>query len=132
MFSTIYIHEIKTWFKKPAFYIYAGIMFLLSIGLSALAVGVFDSDNVTVTGAVKLNSAVGIYGLLGLFAIFTYLLIPTIIGGTIQRDFKNNTHYVLYSYPLTPKYNAICRQCSFRLACASVHDDLRATLFANL
>ncbi|MFK7831703.1 MAG: M1 family aminopeptidase [Winogradskyella sp.] len=101
MFSTIYLHEIKTWFKKPAFYIYAGIMILLSIGLSALAVGVFDSDNVTVTSAIKLNSAVGIYGLLGLFAIFTYLLIPTIIGGTIQRDFKNNTHYVLYSYPLT-------------------------------
>lgn len=101
MFSTIFIHEIKTWFKKPAFYIYTGIMFLISIGLSALAVGVFDSDNVTVTSAIKLNSAVGIYGLLGLFAIFTYLLIPTIIGGTIQRDFKNNTHYVLYSYPLT-------------------------------
>ncbi|MGK0430774.1 MAG: ABC-2 type transport system permease protein, partial [Psychroserpens sp.] len=101
MFLTIYIHEIKTWFKNPAFYIYAGILFLLSIGLSALAVGVFDSDNATVTSAIKLNSAVGIYSLLGLFAIFTYLLIPTIIGGTIQRDFKNNTHYVLYSYPLT-------------------------------
>lgn len=112
MFSTIYIHEIKTWFKKPDFYIYTGIMFLLSIGLSALAVGVFDSDNATVTSAIKLNSAVGIYGLLGFFAIFTYLLIPTIIGGTIQRDFKNNTHHVLYSYPLTKVNYLLAKFCA--------------------
>ncbi|AGC75627.1 ABC-2 type transport system permease protein [Nonlabens dokdonensis] len=104
MFSTIYIHEVKTWFKKPLFYIYAGVLFALSLLLSATAVGVFDSDNVTVTSAIKLNGAVGIYGLLGLFAVLTYLLIPSIIGGTIQRDFKNNMHNVLYSYPLT-KWN---------------------------
>ncbi len=104
MFSTIYIHEVKTWFKKPLFYIYGGILFLLSCLLSALAVGVFDSDNVTVTSAIKLNGAVGIYGLLGFFAVLTYLLIPSIIGGTIQRDFSNNMHHVLYSYPLT-KWN---------------------------
>ena len=104
MFSTIYIHEVKTWFKKPLFYIYAGILFSLSLLLSALAVGVFDSDSVTVTSAIKLNGAVGIYGLLGFFAILTYLLIPSIIGGTIQRDFSNNMHNVLYSYPLT-KWN---------------------------
>lgn len=104
MFSTIYIHEVKTWFKKPLFYVYGGILFLLSCLLSALAVGVFDSDNVTVTSAIKLNGAVGIYGLLGFFAILTYLLIPSIIGGTIQRDFSNNMHHVLYSYPLT-KWN---------------------------
>ncbi|GAK76616.1 membrane protein [Nonlabens ulvanivorans] len=104
MFSTIYTHEVKTWFKKPLFYIYAGVLFLLSLLISALAVGVFDSDNVTVTSAIKLNGAVGIYSLLGFFAILTYLLIPSIIGGTIQRDFKNNMHNVLYSYPLT-KWN---------------------------
>jgi ABC-2 type transport system permease protein len=101
MFSTIFIHEIKTWFKKPLLYTYAGVLFLLSLLLSATAVGVFDSNNVTVTSSVKLNGAVGIYGLLGIFAILTYLLIPSIIGGTIQRDFKNNMHNVLYSYPLT-------------------------------
>ena len=104
MFSTIYIHELKTWFKQPLFYIYTVVLFLLSVTISAIAVGVFDSDNVTVTSAIKLNGAVGIYSLLGFFAILSYLLIPSIIGGTIQRDFKNNMHNVLYSYPLT-KWN---------------------------
>lgn len=100
MFSIIYTHEIKTWFKRPLFYIYAGALFILAVLLSAIAVGVFDSDNVTVTAAFELNSAVGIYGMTGAFALITYLLIPSIMGGTIQRDFDNNMHNVLYSYPL--------------------------------
>ena len=104
MFSTIYLHEITTWFKKPLFYLYTAVLFLLSVTISAIAVGVFDSDNVTVTSAIQLNGAVGIYGLLGFFAILSYLLIPSIIGGTMQRDFNNNMHQVLYSYPLT-KWN---------------------------
>ena len=101
MFSTIFLHEIKTWFSKPLFYIYCGVIFILSLLLSALAVGVFDGDNVTVTSVIKLNSAVGIYGMTSFFALLVYLLIPSIIGSTIQRDFRNNMHNVLYSYPLT-------------------------------
>ncbi|MGB3591731.1 MAG: M1 family aminopeptidase [Nonlabens sp.] len=101
MFSTIYLHELRTWFKKPLFYIYAGVIFLLALLLSATAVGVFDSDSVTVVSTSKLNSAVSIYGLLGTFALLVYLLIPSIVGGTIQRDFNNKMHNVLYSYPLT-------------------------------
>jgi ABC-2 type transport system permease protein len=101
MFATIFLHEIKTWFKKPLFYIYAGVIFLLSLLLSATAVGVFDGDGATVTSTFVLNSAIGIYGLMGTFAYLVYLLIPSIIGTTITRDFDNNMHNVLYSYPLT-------------------------------
>ena len=101
MFATIFTHEIKTWFKKPLFYIYAGVIFLLSLLLSATAVGVFDGDNATVVSTITMNSAVGIYSLMGTFTYLVYLLIPSIIGGTIQRDFNNNMHNVLYSYPLT-------------------------------
>lgn len=104
MFSTIYVHEVKTWFKKPLFYIYAGVLFLLSLLLSAGRAGVFDGDSATVTGAIKLNSMVGIYGSLAIISLLIYFLIPSIIGGTIQRDFKNNMHNVLYSYPIS-KWN---------------------------
>jgi ABC-2 type transport system permease protein len=112
MFTTIYSHEIKTWFKKPLFYVYAGVLFLLAMLLSAIAVGVFDSDNVTVTAAIELNSAVGIYGMLGFFALLAYLLIPSIMGGTIQRDFSNNMHNVLYSYPLTKLNYLLAKFCA--------------------
>lgn len=101
MFSTIYLHEIKTWFKKPLFYIFSGIMFSLAILLMAIALGVFDSDNVTVTSNVNINSPLAITGILSQLSLLTYILIPAVTGGTIHRDFKNNMHKVLYSYPLT-------------------------------
>ena len=101
MFSTIYLHEIKTWFKKPLFYIFAAIMFLLAILIMAAGLGVFSSDNVTVTSNTYLNSPLAITGILSQLAMLAYLLIPSITGGTIDRDFKNNMHNVLYSYPLT-------------------------------
>ena len=101
MFSTIYLHEIRTWFKKPLFYIFAAIMFLLGVLIMAAGLGVFSSDNVTVTSNVYLNSPLAITGILSQLALLSYLLIPSITGGTIDRDFKNNMHNVLYSYPLT-------------------------------
>ncbi len=67
----------------------------------AIALGVFDSDNVTVTSNSYLNSPLAITGILSQLAMLAYLLIPSITGGTIHRDFKNNMHNVLYSYPLT-------------------------------
>ncbi len=104
MFSTIYLHEIRTWFKKPLFYIFSAIMFLLALLLMAVALGVFSSDNVTVTSNAYLNSPLAITGILSQLALLAYLLIPSITGGTIHRDFKNSMHNVLYSYPLT-KFN---------------------------
>lgn len=101
MFTTIYLHEMKTWFKKPLFYIFGAIMFLLGIMIMAAGLGVFSSDNVTVTSNVNLNSPLAITGILSQLAMLAYLLIPSITGGTIHRDFKNNMHTVLYSYPLT-------------------------------
>ncbi|MFC4634241.1 M1 family aminopeptidase [Dokdonia ponticola] len=83
------------------FYIFTVIMFLLGLLIMALGLGVFSSDNVTVTSNVYLNSPLAITGILSQLAILTYLLIPSITGGTIYRDFKNNMHNVLYSYPLT-------------------------------
>jgi ABC-2 type transport system permease protein len=100
MFTTIFTHEIKTWFKKPLFYIFAAIFFLLGGVIMAVATGVFSSDNVTVTSNSYINSPATIVGLISQIALLAYLLIPSITGSTIHRDFKNNMHNVLYSYPI--------------------------------
>lgn len=101
MFLTIYLHELNTWLKKPLFYIYAGVLFLLGTVVMATAVGVFDGDNVTITGVQYLNSPIIIFSLIAQLSLLAYLLIPSITGATIDRDFKYNMHNVLYSYPLT-------------------------------
>ncbi|WP_396595907.1 ABC transporter permease/M1 family aminopeptidase [Dokdonia sp. R86516] len=101
MFNIIYLHEIRTWFKKPLFYIFAAIMFLLGAILMASELGVFGSDNATVTSNTYLTSPLSITVMMSELSLLAYLLIPSITGGTINRDFKNNMHNVLYSYPLT-------------------------------
>lgn len=104
MFKIIYSHEVTTWFKKPLFYIFSAIMFVLGGLVMAIAMGVFNTENATITSTTLLNSPIAITALISELSILAYFLIPSITGGTIYRDFKDNMHNVLYSYPLT-KWN---------------------------
>ncbi|WP_188654325.1 ABC transporter permease/M1 family aminopeptidase [Yeosuana aromativorans] len=101
MFSTIYIHELKYWFKKPAFYIYMAIFLLLSLFLSASSAGIFDFLTVTTGSSKVVNSPIGINGLFNGMATFIFFLFPSIIGVSIYRDFKSEMHTILYSYPFS-------------------------------
>ena len=101
MFSTIFKQELKYWFKKPAFYIYALIFLLLSLLFSAGAAGVFDFLTVTTGSALIVNSPIGISNLFSGLTILIFFLFPAIIGVSIYRDFKSEMHTILYSYPFT-------------------------------
>jgi len=67
MFSTIFKHEIKYWFKKPSFYIYLGIFFLLGILTSAASAGMAKNiqtetanrDQATIQGAREMSLRTG-------------------------------------------------------------------------
>jgi len=101
MFSTIYKHELKYWFKKPSFYIYLTVFFIASIGIASGLAGFFNNLNVT-TGIPKLvNSPFGIYKIYSTLTVLIFFLLPSIIGVTIYRDFKSGMHELLYSYPFT-------------------------------
>jgi ABC-2 type transport system permease protein len=101
MFSTIFKHELKYWFKKPAFYIYLVIFALLSLFLSAANAGIFDSVSVTTGSARIVNSPIGINNLFNALSVFIFFLFPSIIGVSVYRDFKSEMHTILYSYPFT-------------------------------
>lgn len=101
MFSTIFKHELKYWFKKPAFYIYASIFALLSLFIAALSAGILDSVTATTGSSRIVNSPFGITGLFNGLSVFIFFLFPSIIGVSIYRDFKSEMHTILYSYPFT-------------------------------
>tara|TARA_R110000787_G_scaffold286157_1_gene403476 strand:- start:926 stop:4642 length:3717 start_codon:yes stop_codon:yes gene_type:complete len=101
MFSTIFKQELKYWFKKPAFYIYAVIFFLLSLFFSAATAGVFDSITVTTGSALTVNSPIGLSNLFNGLSTLIFFLFPSIIGVSIYRDYKSEMHTILYSYPFT-------------------------------
>ncbi len=101
MFSTIFIHEIKYWFKKPSFYIYLAIFFALSLFFAAASAGIFDFLTVTTGSSKIVNSPIGVINLFSGLTIFMFFLFPSIIGVTIYRDYKSEMHTILYSYPFT-------------------------------
>jgi len=103
MFSTIFQQELKYWFKKPAFYIYAIIFFILAFFIAAQSAGFFDSITSTTGSSRIVNSPTEIRNFFAGLATLILFLYPAIIGVTINRDFKSEMHTILYSYPFTKK-----------------------------
>jgi len=101
MFSTILKHELKYWFKKPAFYIYLSIFFILALLLSAASAGIFDFLTVTTGSSKIVNSPIGVTGLFNGLTTLIFFLFPSIIGVSIYRDYRSEMHTILYSYPFT-------------------------------
>lgn len=67
----------------------------------AAAAGLFDSVTATTTSATHVNSALNISGIISSLSVFLYFMLPSIIGASINKDFKYNVHHILYAYPIT-------------------------------
>lgn len=99
MFYSIFSFELRYWFRKPLFYIYCGVMFFLSTLLMATAAGIFEGITASINSVTIVNSAIAINGLLNEMNVIMFFLLPSIIGGTIFKDFDNEMHSVTFSYP---------------------------------
>lgn len=97
-FYTLFKFEIKYWFKNPATYIYSAVLLIIATLIMAGSLGVFDSNTATMASVRLANSPIA---LLHSFGILTlgYFLLPSIVGGSINRDFSSEMHSILYSYP---------------------------------
>lgn len=103
MLGTIFSFETKRWFTNPSFYIYFAVFFLIAFLVMGSALGYFDAFTVTSTSNTYYNSPIAINGLINGFSQLLNFIIPTVIGATVYRDFKYNTHTVLYSYPFSKR-----------------------------
>jgi ABC-2 type transport system permease protein len=101
MFSTIFLHELRYWLKRPSFYIYLTIFFIASIGIASGIAGFFNNLDATSSLPKLVNSPIGIYNIYNTLTVLIFFLLPSIIGVTIYRDFKSGMHELLYSYPFT-------------------------------
>lgn len=101
MFFTIFKHELKYWFRQPAFYIYCAVFFLFGLFFASSAAGIFDFLTVSTGSASIVNSPIGVSNLLNGLTVFIFFLFPSIIGVSIYRDFKSDMHSLLYSYPFS-------------------------------
>ena len=112
MFATLFNFELKRWLKNPTFYIYITIFFVLTMGIMAGNLGVFDDLTSTTSSNSYANSASALNNLINGLSLLIYFLIPSIIGASVYRDFKYNMHCILFSYPFSKAEYLAAKFCS--------------------
>ncbi|MCZ4694982.1 hypothetical protein DWB61_08265 [Ancylomarina euxinus] len=97
-FITLFKFELKYWLKNPATYIYAAVLLIISTLIMAGSIGVFDSKTATTASVRLANSPIALFNMFGILTL-GYFLLPSIVGGSVNRDFSSEMHSILYSYP---------------------------------
>ena len=99
MLGTIFKFETKRWLKSWLFYLFFVIFFALSFSVMATVLGYFDVFTATTSSNLIVNSPVAINGIINEIATFVNFIIPAVIGATVYRDYKYNSHTLLFAYP---------------------------------
>lgn len=103
MFREIFSFEVQNALRKPAFYIYFGIFFLLNLFTGMAVAGVFDTSSSDTFQVF--NSAYAVAGiLLGtgiLFSLLISIMVISIVATAIQKDYQYNIHMFFFTKPIT-------------------------------
>src|SRR5690606_23458296 len=99
MLGTSFKVETKRWFKNWQFYLYFILFFASSFSVMASVLGWFDALTATTPSNLVVNSPMSINGIISQLATFVNFIIPAVIGATVYRDYKYNSHTLLFAYP---------------------------------
>ncbi|MFD2784842.1 ABC transporter permease/M1 family aminopeptidase [Hymenobacter rubripertinctus] len=103
MFLQIFKFEIWYRLRRPATYIYFGILLVLSVLMALVTGGFFESISAVVgSGKVHLNSPFTINGLTNALTLLPgILLVSAMFGPAVLRDFDSQMHPLLYTAPIS-------------------------------
>src|SRR5690554_7316478 len=65
----------------------------------ASVLGYFDAFTATTASNLVVNSPMAINGIISQLATFVNFIILAVIGATVYRDYKYNSHTLLFAYP---------------------------------
>jgi ABC-2 type transport system permease protein len=100
MRSAILRYEVWVWLKSPLFYLLATGFFLFSLISMLGSGGFFDSPNNSASPVQLLNSPYSLSSISFLFAKLLLFVVATVGGFSLYRDYSNNTHAILYTFPI--------------------------------
>ncbi len=104
MENAIFQYEIKQALKAPLFYFLALLFFLFS-GVTMLGTGGFFDEPISSTVNVNLlNTPFALTNISFLFSKFLLFVVAILAGGTLYKDYKNKTHSILYTFPISKNY----------------------------
>ncbi|MFK7775616.1 MAG: M1 family aminopeptidase [Saprospiraceae bacterium] len=103
MFTTILKYEIRHWLKEPMTYIFFfTLLFLSAVSMGGIAEA-FDEHSDVGSSTMLANTPWRLIDVVRIFTNLILLLVPIIFGGSVFRDYKNNVHTILYSFPFEKK-----------------------------
>src|SRR6056297_3537264 len=100
MRSSIFQYEVKAWLKSPLFYLLATGFFLFSFVTVLGSGGFFDSSDNSASPVQLLNSPYSLSSVSFLFAKLLLFVVATVAGFSLYRDYRNDTHAILYTFPI--------------------------------
>ncbi|OON66888.1 hypothetical protein B0919_20915 [Hymenobacter sp. CRA2] len=103
MFLEIFLFELRYRLKRPATYIYFGLMALMAFLLMLALSGVFGVSLTVGGGSGKMlaNSAYQINTLLTVISLFGVFITSAMMGTPVFRDFDHRTHSLYYTAPIS-------------------------------
>lgn len=104
MFKEIFLFELKYRLKRPATYIYFGLLFLMAFLAMLGLAGAFGASVIigdASGGKVYANSPYQINWIVTLLSWFGVLITCSMMGTPIFRDFEHKTHSLYYTTPIS-------------------------------
>ncbi len=105
MFLPILLFELKYRLKRPATWIYFGLLFLMAFLLVTAAGGGFGTGiNISLGGdgqAVKINSPFSVNITVTILSVFGTIIASSLMGNPVYRDFEYRTHPLFYTTPIS-------------------------------
>ncbi len=104
MFKEIFSFEVRSGFKRPATYIYFGMLFLFYLLIGVAVAGVLPTSRSDSNAIV--NSAVAIANVLNsmggnIFSILVSVILIASVGVAIQKDYQYNSHALFFTKPIS-------------------------------
>jgi ABC-2 type transport system permease protein len=99
MLKAFYRYELKKLLSQPAPYFYFVVFFVIALASMLGSAGYFDPKEDSDSKIRLLNSPYEINSIFQYFNKLFLFLLPAIIGMVIYRDFRNNLHPILYTFP---------------------------------
>ncbi|RDV10785.1 hypothetical protein DXT99_25725 [Pontibacter diazotrophicus] len=104
MFKEIFLFELKYRLKRPATYIYFGLLFLMAFLAMLGIAGAFGASVIigdASGGKVYANSPYQINWIVTLLSWFGVLITSAMMGTPVFRDFEHKTHSLYYTTPIS-------------------------------
>lgn len=96
--------EIRKWFKSPIWYFFTISFFLFALVTLLGTAGYFDGPSNSDSNVKLLNSSFELTSIGFLFGKLLLFIVAVVAGYGLIRDYKSNSHSLIYSYPISKSY----------------------------